>query len=99
MDLVRWCRDATEKGDSVVLTCMGGLGRSGTLAACYLVGRGMSPSAAIASVRQARGPRALETIAQEDFITTFAGASRWTRLTSGASRAPACGMSSVILGY
>ena len=95
----RRCRDATEKGESVVVTCMGGLGRSGTLAACYLVGIGMSPGPAIASVRQARGRRALDSIYQEDFIRTFAVASRRTRLTSSVSRAPACGVSSVILGY
>jgi hypothetical protein len=32
----------------------------------------MSPEAAIAAVRTARGPRALETIAQENFVVTFA---------------------------
>jgi protein-tyrosine phosphatase len=51
---------------------MGGLGRSGTVAACCLVAAGMSPEAAIAAVRTARGPRALETIAQENFVVTFA---------------------------
>ncbi len=57
-----------------MVTCMGGLGRSGTLAACTLVAAGVSPAAAIASVRAARGPRALETSAQEAFVSTFAGA-------------------------
>ena len=64
------------RDESVVVTCMGGLGRSGTLAACYLVAAGMSPDAAIAAVRTARGPRALETIAQEDFVVTFASTTR-----------------------
>jgi nicotinamidase-related amidase len=70
-DLVRWCREATGRGESVVVTCMGGLGRSGTLAACVLVDAGLSPDAAIAAVRDARGPRALETLTQEDFVDTF----------------------------
>jgi protein-tyrosine phosphatase len=78
LELVRWCGEATERGETVVLTCMGGLGRSGTVAACFLVNAGMAPDAAIAAVRAARGARAIETIAQEDFIVTFAAA------TSGA---------------
>jgi len=76
IDLVQWCREATEQGEAVVVTSMGGLGRSGTVVACCLVDAGMSPEAAIAAVRTARGARALETIAQEDFVVTFASADR-----------------------
>jgi protein-tyrosine phosphatase len=72
IELVQWCREATARGEAVVVTSMGGLGRSGTVAACCLVAAGMSPEAAIAAVRTARGPRALETIAQENFVVTFA---------------------------
>jgi protein-tyrosine phosphatase len=79
IDLARWCREATERGEAVVVTCMGGLGRSGTVAACFLVTGGMSTEAAIAAVRAARGPRALETAAQEDFVVTFAAATRRRR--------------------
>ena len=79
IDLVRWCREATERGEAVVVTCMGGLGRSGTVAACFLVTAGMSADTAIAAVRAARGPRALETAAQEDFVVTFAAATRRRR--------------------
>jgi protein-tyrosine phosphatase/nicotinamidase-related amidase/aminoglycoside phosphotransferase (APT) family kinase protein len=71
-ELVRWCRGATERGETVVVTSMGGLGRSGTVVACFLVAAGLAPEAAIAAVRHARGPRALETVAQEDFVVTFA---------------------------
>ena len=84
---MRWCREATERGEAVVVTCMGGLGRSGTVAACFLVDAGMSPDAAIAAVRTARGPRALETIAQEDFVVTFASAMPTTPLTTSAGYA------------
>jgi protein-tyrosine phosphatase/nicotinamidase-related amidase/aminoglycoside phosphotransferase (APT) family kinase protein len=77
--LVRWCRAATERGETVVVTSMGGLGRSGTIAACFLVGAGVAPEAAKAAVRNARGPRALETVAQEDFVMTFATAVRAER--------------------
>jgi nicotinamidase-related amidase len=71
LELVRWCRQAAQRDESVIITCMGGLGRSGTIAACVLVSQGLSPDAAIAAVRTARGPRALETIVQEDFVFTF----------------------------
>jgi protein-tyrosine phosphatase len=73
VDLVGWCRDGLKRGESVVLTCMGGLGRSGMIAACTLVDAGLSPTAAIASVRAARGPRALETSGQEELVSRFAG--------------------------
>ncbi len=47
-------------------------GTSGMIAACTLVDVGVSPTAAIASVRAARGPRALETSGQEEFVSAFA---------------------------
>jgi protein-tyrosine phosphatase len=72
VDLVRWCRDGLERGESVVVTCMGGLGRSGMITACTLVDLGLSPADAIASVRAARGPRALETSGQEALVSRFA---------------------------
>ena len=74
LELVQWCREGTERDETVVVTCMGGLGRSGTVAACFLVSIGMSPGPAITTVRAARGPRALETIGQENFVLTFASA-------------------------
>jgi hypothetical protein len=42
------------------------------IAACVLVDAGLSPTAAIASVRAARGPRALETCGQEKLVSRFA---------------------------
>jgi protein-tyrosine phosphatase len=74
IELVRWCREATQRGQTVVVTCMGGLGRSGTLSACLLISAGTAPEAAIAAVRAARGPHALETVAHEDFVVMFAPA-------------------------
>ncbi len=65
---------ALRAGHDVVVHCMGGLGRSGTLAACVLVAHGLAPEAAIAAVRRARGPRAVESARQAHFVHAFAAA-------------------------
>lgn len=66
-------RDGRGGGD-VAIACMGGVGRSGTVAACALVEGGMSPEAAIGLVREVRHPTAVETRAQEHFVSAFAAA-------------------------
>jgi len=66
-------RDGRGSGD-VAIACMGGVGRSGTVAACALVDGGMKPAAAIALVRAVRHPTAVETVAQERFVSSFAAA-------------------------
>jgi protein-tyrosine phosphatase len=73
-ELVAWCLEACARGESVVVHCMGGLGRSGLIAACALVGQGASAEEAIAAVRAARGPRAIESREQERFVKKFAEA-------------------------
>jgi protein-tyrosine phosphatase len=70
--LVQRVLAALDAGDRVVLHCMGGLGRTGTIAACALVARGLGPEEAIAAVRRSRDPRAVENLTQDHFITTFA---------------------------
>lgn len=72
--VVRWILGGVEARRNVVLHCMGGLGRTGTLAACLLVARGAAPDAAIAAVRKARGPRAIEIEEQGRFVAEFARA-------------------------
>jgi protein-tyrosine phosphatase len=62
--------DHLAAGDTVVVHCMGGLGRSGTIAACVLAARGVGPEKAVALVRAAR-PGALETPAQVAFVGHF----------------------------
>ena len=57
-------------GETVVVHCMGGRGRAGTVAACVLAARGVEPVQAIAVVRAAR-PDAVETPAQEAFVARF----------------------------
>jgi len=56
----------------VAVACMGGVGRTGTVAACALVEAGMGASAAIRAVRAIRHPQAVETAAQEAFVRAFA---------------------------
>lgn len=73
-DLVAWTLAALQAGEPVLVHCMGGLGRSGTLAACVLVAQGHDPDAAIQHVRDARGPRAVEVASQEALVRRFADA-------------------------
>lgn len=54
-------------GKTVVVHCLGGLGRSGTIAACVLVQLGAAPEEAIAKVRAAR-KGAIQTEVQELFV-------------------------------
>lgn len=55
-------------GNRVLVHCRGGLGRAGMVAARLLVEMGADPGAAIAAVRRARDPRAVETRAQEAWV-------------------------------
>jgi protein-tyrosine phosphatase len=63
--------DARSRGD-VAVACMGGVGRSGTVAACALVRGGRSAVEAIERVRAVRHPTAVETDAQQRFVRSFA---------------------------
>ena len=63
--------DERERTD-VAIACMGGVGRTGTVAACALVAAGWDPDAAIGEVRRVRHPGAVETEEQETFVEAFA---------------------------
>ncbi len=65
--LVREILEHLAAGDTVIVHCMGGLGRAGTIAACVLAARDVEPEKAIELVRAAR-PGALETDAQVAFV-------------------------------
>src|SRR5918996_3477505 len=56
----------------VAVACMGGVGRTGLVAACALVRAGRNPDAAIERVRAVRHPTAVETAEQERFVRAYA---------------------------
>jgi atypical dual specificity phosphatase len=62
---------AVAAGERVALHCAAGLGRSGTVAACYLVELGQDWAAAIDSVRAVR-PGAIETADQAAAVKAYA---------------------------
>lgn len=59
-------------GGRVALHCKGGWGRSGTIAARLLIEFGHPADEAIAMVRTGRGPEAIETKIQEDYLHQLA---------------------------
>ena len=61
---------------NVAVACMGGVGRTGTVAACALVAAGWEAADAIAEVRRVRHPTAVETAEQIAFVHAFASRSR-----------------------
>jgi protein-tyrosine phosphatase len=64
--------DTLSAGKNVVVHCRQGVGRSGLVATCLLVRKGMSPGAAVESVSEARGVSVPETGEQRDWIDRYA---------------------------
>jgi protein-tyrosine phosphatase len=63
---------ALSGGKNVVVHCRQGIGRSGLVAACLLVKKGVSPGAAVELVSAARGVSVPETSEQRDWIDHYA---------------------------
>lgn len=74
-EAVAWIDVRVRAERSVLVHCVGGLGRSGMVAASWLRSRGAPANDALACVRAARGPRAVETRVQEQCVRSF-GAER-----------------------
>jgi protein-tyrosine phosphatase len=80
MDRILAAIDQARAIGNVAVACMGGVGRSGTVAACAIVAHhGGSAAEAIATVRRVRHPEAVETPAQERFVRDYAA-----RVAAGA---------------
>ena len=60
-------RNKLLSGESIVIHCLGGLGRTGTIAGRLLVELGSDPETAIRKIRKAR-PGTIQTIFQESYV-------------------------------
>ncbi len=67
IEFVDVATESTGRGEPVAVHCAAGLGRSGTMAAVYLVAKGASADEAIARVRELR-PGSIETEAQVEAV-------------------------------
>lgn len=63
-------RELLDAGQSIVFHCLGGLGRTGMMAACLLIEMGAAPLDSVLAVRAAR-PGAIENRSQEDFVINY----------------------------
>ena len=70
-ELIKWIKEATEDGNVVVVHCVGGIGRSGMVAAAYLISKGFNVTEAIEHVK-ARVHGALEIEEQVELLLSFA---------------------------
>ena len=77
--LVEQMLAAASAGKNVVIHCMGGLGRAGTIGGCALVAYGMPAEDALARLRERRGPSCPETEGQRAFIRAFEAIARARR--------------------
>ncbi len=69
--MIKFITEAISAGRPVGVSCGAGLGRTGTILACYLVSQGFDPSTTINEVR-AKRPGSIETKEQEQTIITYA---------------------------
>lgn len=70
--LVNYIEEAWGSGESVYIHCLAGLGRTGIVAACYLIEHcGYSSDEALAKVAELRGPSCPETNTQKAFVHNY----------------------------
>ncbi|XP_058846593.1 cyclin-dependent kinase inhibitor 3-like isoform X2 [Acipenser ruthenus] len=66
-------QESLESNRRTVIHCYGGLGRSGLIAACLLLrlSHSLTPEKAIELLREQRGPGAIQTVKQYNFLHEF----------------------------
>jgi protein-tyrosine phosphatase len=74
-------RKKLRSGAKIVVHCRGGIGRAGMIAARLLVELGNAPDVAIAKVRAARHPKAVETLEQERWVANGPRTNRHSNTT------------------
>jgi protein-tyrosine phosphatase len=70
-EMIKYISQKFSEGKKILLHCVGGLGRSGLMAACYLKHLGLSTENAIYAVREARSSRAIENNYQIEFVSSY----------------------------
>ncbi len=73
-DFLEFAEKIRAAGKKLVVHCDGGMGRTGTMLACYLVSKGINAAKAIEIVRRKR-PNSIETKEQEQVVFKF-----WRRI-------------------
>jgi atypical dual specificity phosphatase len=69
--VVKFIDHELEQNHGALLHCRAGIGRTGTMLACYLVSKGLDPAEAIEQVRESR-PGSCEVYAQEYAVHQYA---------------------------
>ena len=67
---IAFAEKACAEGKKLVVHCDAGLGRTGTILACYLVSKGYNAAKAIEEAR-AKRPGSVETFEQEELVMKY----------------------------
>jgi len=86
------------EGKRIVIHCMGGLGRTGTIAGCYLMRGGLPLADVLAMLAEVRDPLCPENSAQRAYIAQTAPATAAASITRRNGGAPVAGWFRTLFG-